>query len=116
MRRSASVDSWYCRNAASPVMASMRRTPAEMLPSYTILQTPISPVRPTCVPPHSSRLNPGTETTRTSSPYFSPNSAMAPVAMAWSSGMTRVSTGVLRRICSFTSRSTSSISARSMAA
>ena len=31
--RSASVDSWYCRRAASPVMASMRRTPAEMLPS-----------------------------------------------------------------------------------
>ena len=97
-------------------MASMRRTPAEMLPSYTILQTPMSPVRLTCVPPHNSRLNPGTETTRTFSPYFSPNSAMAPVAMASSSAMTRVSTGVFLRICSLASRSTSSISARSMAA
>ena len=36
---------------------------------------------------------------------------MAPVAMAWSSGMTSVSTPVFCRICSFISRSTSSISA-----
>ena len=62
----------------------MRRTPAEMLLSYTTLQTPISPVRVTCVPPHNSRLNDPspTETTRTLSPYFSPNSAMAPVLSA----------------------------------
>ena len=40
---------------------------------------PISPVRPTCVPPHSSLLNVSIETTRTLSPYFSPNSAIAPV-------------------------------------
>ena len=31
--------------APSPVMASIRRTPAEMLLSETILKTPISPVR-----------------------------------------------------------------------
>ncbi len=33
MRRRAPVLSWYWRRAPSPVMASMRRTPAEMLPS-----------------------------------------------------------------------------------
>ena len=38
----------------------------------------MSPVALTCVPPHSSRLKPGTLTTRTLSPYFSPNSAIAP--------------------------------------
>ena len=31
------------------------------------------------MPPHSSLLNVSIETTRTLSPYFSPNSAMAPV-------------------------------------
>ena len=54
-------------------MASMRRTPAEMLLSETILKTPMSPVRVTCVPPQSSLLKSGMETTRTWSPYFSPN-------------------------------------------
>jgi len=39
---------------AFAVIASMRRTPAEIDPSYTILQTPMSPVRLTCVPPQSS--------------------------------------------------------------
>ena len=34
--------------------------------------------------------------TRTSSPYFSPNSAMAPALMAWSYFMTRASTATLR--------------------
>ncbi len=34
-------------------------------------------LRPTCVPPHSSREKP-MSSTRTSSPYFSPNSAIAP--------------------------------------
>ena len=70
----------------------------------------MSPVRPTCVPPHSStdqallalRCPPAAgrpasptpiETTRTSSPYFSPNSAMAPLSMASSSAIRRVSTG-----------------------
>ena len=64
---------WKWRIAPSPVMASMRRTPAEMLLSETILNTPMSPVRVTCVPPHSSLLKSGMETTRTCSPYFSPN-------------------------------------------
>ena len=38
----------------------------------------MSPVARTCVPPHSSMLKPGIDTTRTRSPYFSPNSAIAP--------------------------------------
>ncbi|CFW04017.1 Uncharacterised protein [Bordetella pertussis] len=37
----------------------------------------MSPVRRTCVPPHSSREKP-MSSTRTVSPYFSPNSAIAP--------------------------------------
>ena len=41
-------------------------------------------------------LKPGTETTRTVSPYFSPNSAMAPAATASCVGRTSVCTGVLR--------------------
>ena len=58
----------------------------------TILNRPISPVRRTCVPPHSSTEKPSAllaasrapsspiVTTRTSSPYFSPNSARAPAS------------------------------------
>ena len=47
------------------------------------------------------------DTTRTVSPYFSPNSAIAPVASACSMGMTLVSTSMLARICSFARRSIS---------
>ncbi|KAG1226966.1 hypothetical protein G6F68_019659 [Rhizopus microsporus] len=70
---------WFCTQASalSPVMASIRRTPAATPPSETILNRPISPVRLTCVPPQSSREKP-ISNTRTVSPYFSPNSAMAP--------------------------------------
>ena len=39
---------------------------------------PTSAVLATWVPPHSSRETPSTSTTRTHSPYFSPNSAIAP--------------------------------------
>ncbi|CFU02720.1 Uncharacterised protein [Bordetella pertussis] len=55
----------------------MRRTPAATPPSDTTLNRPMSPVRRTCVPPHSSREKP-MSSTRTVSPYFSPNSAIAP--------------------------------------
>ena len=48
----------------------------------------MSPVRCTCVPPHSSRLEP-MSSTRTVSPYFSPNSIMAPVFLAASMSITR---------------------------
>jgi hypothetical protein len=46
------------------------------------------------------------DTTRTSSPYFSPKSACAPIPRASSGVMIRVSTGAFWRMKSFTSRST----------
>ena len=48
------------------------------------LKRPISAVERTCVPPHSSRdhVPSPTSTMRTTSPYFSPNSAVAPSALA----------------------------------
>ena len=51
---------------------------------------PISPVLRTWQPPQSSRLNPGTSTERTRSPYFSPNSAMAPCAIASAYGRSSI--------------------------
>ena len=48
----------------------------------------MSPVRATCVPPQSSREVP-MSSTRTSSPYFSPKSIIAPSFCASSIGMTR---------------------------
>ena len=90
----------------------MRRTPAATPLSATIAKNPMSPVAPTCVPPHSSRLKPGTLTTRTVSPYFSPKSAIAPAAIASCVERTSVCTGVLRQICSLTIRSISSSSSR----
>ena len=58
----------------------MRRTLAALEVSVVSLKTPISAVERTCVPPHSSRdqLPSPTSTIRTTSPYFSPNSAIAP--------------------------------------
>ena len=64
----------------------------------------MSPVRRTWVPPHSSvekilvgvrRSWPPIETTRTSSPYFSPNSAIAPASTASCGVISRVSTVAL---------------------
>ena len=72
----------------------MRRVPAATPLSETIAKSPISPVARTCVPPHSSRLKPGIETTRTVSPYFSPKSAIAPAAIASCVALTSVWTGV----------------------
>ena len=89
----------------------MRRTPEALALSAVTRMSPMSPVRPTWVPPHSSTdqallalplvSDPDApapsgspmETTRTSSPYFSPNSARAPVSRASSSAISRVSTG-----------------------
>ena len=48
--------------------------------------------------------------TRTSSPYFSPNSAIAPAATASSGVISRVATGWLARISAFTSASIAAIS------
>ena len=58
--------------------ASIRRAPEPTEPSDRITNGPISAVVRTCVPPQSSRETPSTSTTRTSSPYFSPKSIIAP--------------------------------------
>ena len=70
------------------------------------------PARFTCVPPHSSTDQPSVlpppapiDTTRTSSPYFSPNSARAPAARASSTAISRV---VTSPFCSMTSLAMSS--------
>ena len=85
----------------------MRRTPAATPLSCVIVNRPMSPVARVCVPPHNSTLKPGIVTTRTRSPYFSPNSAIAPDAIAAAVSFTSVVTAALRRICSLTSASIS---------
>ena len=97
----ASCPKWSAAlRAVAPVSASRRRTPAATPLSVTPAISPISPVRRTCVPPHSSTDQPSVlpppspmATTRTSSPYFSPNSARAPDARASSSAISRVVDG-----------------------
>ena len=69
------------RSAALPSRPSSRRA---------ITNGPISAVQRTCVPPQSSREKPGISTTRTSSPYFSPKSIIAPSFLASSIGVTNV--------------------------
>ena len=94
------------------------RLPDALAPSAKTLTMPMSPVRFTCVPPHNSTdqpsvLAPGAEpidTTRTSSPYFSPNSAIAPAEIASSGLISRVTTSSLSRISAFTWASISAIS------
>ena len=60
------------------MVVSMRRIPEDTLDSLTILKRPIFPVRSVWVPPQSSLLKSARETTRTRSPYFSSNRAVAP--------------------------------------
>jgi hypothetical protein len=105
-----------CR-AASAVSASMRRTPAPTALSPTTEISPISPVRRTWVPPQSSTDQPSPlpvgspiDTTRTSSPYFSPNSARAPDSFASSTPISRVSTGVFWSTMELAMSSTRAIS------
>ena len=77
----------------------------------------MSPVRRTWVPPHSSTDQPSVlpppspmATTRTSSPYFSPNSARAPDAIASSTAISRVVTGAFCKTMSLAKSSIRSIS------
>ena len=63
-------------------MASIRLIPEAIPVSLIILNVPSCDVRVTWVPPHNSIETPGTSTTRTTSPYFSPNIAKAPAAIA----------------------------------
>ena len=88
--------------AALPVTASIRRTPEPIPPSEVIRNWPINPVFSTWEPPHNSMENSGTDTTRTSEPYFSPNNAIAPFAFAASMDTVSTSNVEARRICSFT--------------
>ena len=75
-------------SATRPLTASMRRTPAATLPSFTRRMLPISAVLSTWVPPQSSMLSTRSwspmVTTRTLSPYFSVKKARAPSFTAWS--------------------------------
>ena len=86
--------------------ASTRLTPEATAPSDTTLKSPICPVASRCVPPHSSVEKSPILMTRTRSPYFSPNNAMAPLLraswrsisagvttmLAWTFSLTRSST------------------------
>ena len=58
MRRSDPVVSWYWRKAASPVIASIRRTPAEMLTSGYLerLGFHYKPATPATMYRHPSKL------------------------------------------------------------
>ena len=78
---SASTRFMYA-SASKLVTASMRRRFAPTLVSEVILTKPISLVAETWVPPHSSCEKPSMSSTRTNSPYFSPNSAMTPASRA----------------------------------
>ena len=61
----------------------MRRTPQATENSLWMWNTPTLAVLSTWVPPHSSTEKPSPiSTTRTVSPYFSPNRAVAPVSQA----------------------------------
>ena len=87
----------------------MRRTFAALDVSAVTLKSPISAVERTWVPPQSSRdqVPSPTSTMRTTSPYFSPNSAVAPSALASASVVVSARTGWLARIHSLTCCSTS---------
>ena len=99
----------------------MRRTPDGTALSPVTEIRPISPVRFTWVPPQSSTDQPSAllaaprapvlpiDTTRTSSPYFSPNSARAPASRASSTAISRV---VTSPFSSTTSLAMSSIAAQ----
>ena len=87
--------------------ASIRRAPLPTELSERIANAPISAVERTWVPPQSSVEYSGIETTRTTSPYFSPKSIIAPSFRASSIGVSKMCTGELRKICSFTRCSTS---------
>ena len=85
----------------------MRLTPAATPASARILNPPISAVLPTWVPPQSSMDTPGTSTTRTTSPYFSPNMAVAPFALASAMAISSAPTSTASPIHPLTSDSSS---------
>ncbi len=82
----------------------MRRTFAALDPSEAIAKMPIAAVFWTWVPPQSSRETSSTSTTRTQSPYFSPNRAIAPSRSASMRDISRARTEWLSLIQSLTGR------------
>ena len=82
--------------------ASIRRAPAPTELSPVITNGPISAVERTWVPPQSSREKPSISTTRTSLPYFSPKSIIAPSRRASSIGVRNVRTGIASKTFSLT--------------
>jgi len=96
------------------VSASILLVPAATPDSEIILNSPIFDVLATCVPPQNSFENSPMQTTRTVSPYFSPNSAVAPVFLASSIVITCVTTGMASAIFSLTIFSTFSSSSAVM--
>ena len=72
-----------------------------------IVKIPTSAVLATWVPPQSSRETSSTSTTRTHSPYFSPNSAIAPSFSASARDICIARTGWLALIQSLTMSPTS---------
>src|SRR5918999_271104 len=105
--RSRSLRSRNSSALAGPVMASMRRTFEALDVSVVRWKSPSSEVAATCVPPHSSRETSSISTIRTRSPYFSPNSAMAPRRSASSSVVSTARTAWLAAIQPATRLSTS---------
>ena len=76
-----------------PVVASIRRTPEATLLSDLMRKGPALAVLSKWVPPQNSMEKSPISTTRTVSPYFSPNMATAPFFLASSMDSTSVTTG-----------------------
>ncbi len=94
------------RRRRAPRRGARRRRSS---PRERNLTTPTWPERCAWVPPHSSRAQSPTDTTRTRSPYFSPNSAMAPAARACSCVMYLACTARSSASTSLTRASTSAM-------
>ncbi len=98
-------------NASCATSASTRRTPEPIEASLSRLSMPIWAVVATWVPPHSSRDHgPESSTMRTIGGYFSPNMAMAPSALARSSGICCAVTSKLSAMAWLARASTSAFS------
>ena len=98
MRNWAALDStlWLfsiLSRLSRPQVASIRRTPEATLLSDLMRKGPALAVLSRCVPPQNSMEKSPISTTRTVSPYFSPNIATAPFFFASSMGNTSVTTG-----------------------
>ena len=100
---------------ACPVVAVILRVPEAIPLSDSILNNPISPVDLTCAPPQSSIEYPSISTTRTTSPYLSEKSAIAPLFFASSIFSKSILTFKLDKIMSFTAFSIFSIISGSIA-